>query len=90
MTARSLHQIIPYDAYSKAEAFLTQPLQIVAGSEAGSKWMSDDLLARAASKDKTLWSCPKLVHDLLHEPEGAAMIDGVARWLRCAGCGPSC
>ena len=34
-----------------------------------------------ASKDKTLWMCPKLVHDLLHEPEGADMADGVARWL---------
>ncbi|MDI1446320.1 alpha/beta hydrolase [Polyangium sp. 6x1] len=33
------------------------------------------------SKDKTLWMCPKLVHDLLHEPEGAEMADGVARWL---------
>ncbi len=52
MTARSLNQIITYDAYNKAEAFLTQPLQIVAGSVAGSKWMSDDLFARAASQDK--------------------------------------
>jgi hypothetical protein len=54
MTARSLAQIITYDAYHKAEAFLTQPLQIVAGTQAGSKWMSDDLLARAASTDKHL------------------------------------
>lgn len=51
-TARSLNQIITYDAFNKAEAFLTQPLQIVAGSVAGSKWMSDDLYRRAASKDK--------------------------------------
>lgn len=51
-TARSLNQIITYDAYNKAEAFLTQPLQIVAGSVAGSKWMSDDLYKRAGSKDK--------------------------------------
>lgn len=50
MTARSLTQIISYDAYNKAEAFLTQPILAVAGS----KWMSDDLLARAASKDKQL------------------------------------
>ncbi|ASC67793.1 hypothetical protein B9P52_27580 [Achromobacter denitrificans] len=54
MTARSLTQIISYDAYNKAEAFLTQPILAVAGSVAGSKWMSDDLLARAASKDKQL------------------------------------
>ncbi|AJG22433.1 alpha/beta hydrolase [Cupriavidus basilensis] len=53
MTTRSLNQIITYDAYNKAEAFLTQPLQIVAGSVAGSKWMSDDLFNRAASKDKS-------------------------------------
>jgi fermentation-respiration switch protein FrsA (DUF1100 family) len=51
-TARSLNQIIPYDAYHMADVFLTQPLQIVAGSNAGSKWMSDDLFARAASTDK--------------------------------------
>jgi fermentation-respiration switch protein FrsA (DUF1100 family) len=30
-TARSLNQIITYDAYHKAEAFLTQPIQEVAG-----------------------------------------------------------
>lgn len=34
-----------------------------------------------ASKDKTLWTCPKLVHDLLHEPERADISDGIARWL---------
>lgn len=52
--ARNLTQIITYDAYNKAEAFLTQPILAVAGSNAGSKWMSDDLIARAASKDKVL------------------------------------
>jgi uncharacterized protein len=51
-TARSLNQIITYDAFNMAEVFLTQPLQIVAGSAAGSKWMSDDLYKRAASTDK--------------------------------------
>ncbi|XZG71647.1 alpha/beta hydrolase [Chitinibacteraceae bacterium HSL-7] len=51
---RNLNQIITYDAYNKAEAFLTQPILAVAGSVAGSKWMSENLLARAASTDKTL------------------------------------
>ena len=55
-TARSLNQIITYDAYNKAEAFLTQPLQIVAGSVAGSKWMSDDLYKRAASRTRSSMS----------------------------------
>ncbi|MCB2024226.1 MAG: alpha/beta hydrolase [Ottowia sp.] len=53
--ARCLTQIITYDAYHKAEAFLTQPVLSIAGSKAGSKWMSDDLIARAASKDKKMY-----------------------------------
>ncbi|HRF07186.1 MAG TPA: alpha/beta hydrolase [Xanthobacteraceae bacterium] len=69
MTARSLDQIIPYDAYNKAEAFLTQPLQIVAGSEAGSKWMSDDLLKRAASKDKAMHVVKGSNHMQLYDGE---------------------
>lgn len=54
MTTRSLSQIITYDAFHKAEAFFTQPLLVIVGSEAGSKWMSDDLFARAASADKSV------------------------------------
>lgn len=52
-TLRSLNQIIAYDAYHMADVYLTQPIQIVAGSTAGSKWMSDDLFDRAASTDKS-------------------------------------
>jgi len=51
-TARSLNQIITYDAFQKAEVFLTQPLMMVVGSNAGSKWMSDDLIERAATSNK--------------------------------------
>lgn len=69
MTARSLDQIIPYDAYSKAEAFLTQPLQVIAGSEAGSKWMSDNLLKRAASNDKTMHVVEGSNHMQLYDGE---------------------
>lgn len=69
MTARSLPQIITYDAYHKAEAFLTQPLQIVAGSQAGSKWMSDDLLARAASNDKHLHMIDGANHMSLYDKQ---------------------
>jgi len=46
-TARNLNQIITYDAYNMAEVFLTQPLQIVAESLAGSEWMSDSCLANS-------------------------------------------
>lgn len=69
MTARSLDQIIPYDAYHKAEAYLTQPLLVIAGSEAGSKWMSDDLFARAASKDKQFHAVEGSNHMQLYDGE---------------------
>ncbi|MBB5406418.1 hypothetical protein HDG34_000333 [Paraburkholderia sp. HC6.4b] len=52
-TLRSLNQIVTYDAYHLADIYLTQPLLIVAGSEAGSRWMSEELFDRAASKDKS-------------------------------------
>ena len=72
-TARSLSQIIPYDAFTNAEAFLTQPLLMVAGSEAGSKWMSDTLLKRAASKDKKLYVVQGSNHMRFYD--GAKYID---------------
>lgn len=68
-TARSLAQIIPYDAFHKAEAFLTQPLRMVVGSEAGSKWMSEDLLARAASGDRALHVVEGANHMELYDGE---------------------
>lgn len=66
-TARSLTQIITYDAYNKAEAFFTQPLLAIAGSVAGSKWMSEDLIARAASTDKTLYVVDGANHMSLYD-----------------------
>ena len=66
-TARSLTQIITYDAYNKAEAFFTQPLLAIAGSQAGSKWMSEDLIHRAASTDKTLYVVDGANHMSLYD-----------------------
>ena len=84
MTARSLDQIIPYDAYSKAEAYLTQPLLVVAGSEAGSKWMSDDLFARAASTDKQFHVVEGSNHMQLYdgEPQIADAISALAPFFK--------
>ena len=70
-TARSLTQIISYDAYNKAEAFFTQPLLMIVGSDARSKWMSDDLIARAASKDKKLHIVKSSNHMTLYDREDA-------------------
>lgn len=52
--ARNLTQLVTYDAFNMAEVFLTQPVLMVVGSQAGSKWMSEDLIRRAASQDKQL------------------------------------
>jgi uncharacterized protein len=53
-TTRSLAQLVTYDAFHNVDIFLTQPIQIVAGSDAGTRWMSEDLYKRAASKNKNL------------------------------------
>lgn len=52
MLSRSLTQLVTYDAFNYAEAFLVQPLQIVVGSKSGCRWMSDDIYNRAVSADK--------------------------------------
>jgi len=72
-TLRSLNQIITYDAYHMADVYLTQPIQIVAGSKAGSKWMSDDLFDRAASTDKSFHVVEGANHMDLYD--GKAFVD---------------
>lgn len=69
LTTRSLSQIITYDAYNKAEAFFTQPLLAVVGSVAGSAWMSDDLIERAASMDKRKYIINGANHMSLYDRE---------------------
>lgn len=68
-TARSLTQIISYDAYKKAEAFFTQPLLAIVGNVAGSAWMSDDLLERAATTDKRKYVIEGANHMSLYDKE---------------------
>ncbi|MGY3864513.1 alpha/beta hydrolase [Aeromonas bivalvium] len=54
LPTRSLAQLVTYDAFSKVELFLTQPLLVIAGSDAGTRWMSEALHQRAASQEKEL------------------------------------
>lgn len=51
---RNFTQLVTYDAFHLADLFLTQPLMIVAGSQAGSRWISEKLYDLAASTDKNL------------------------------------
>lgn len=59
---RSLMQLVTFDAFHLADLFLTQPIQIVAGEDAGTRWISEDLFRRAASKDKHLHIVPGASH----------------------------
>jgi len=78
-TLRSMGQIITYDAYHMADVYLTQPIQIVAGSVAGSKWMSDDLYDRAASTDKAFHVVEGANHMDLYD--GQTFVDEAASVL---------
>ncbi|GAA5015980.1 alpha/beta hydrolase [Streptomyces krungchingensis] len=49
---KSVSRIFTFDAFHMVEDLLTQPILIVAGSEAGSLWMSTELHGRARSPKK--------------------------------------
>lgn len=44
-----------------------QPLLVIAGSKAESKWMSDNLMSRAASADKTFHIVEDANHMALYD-----------------------
>lgn len=66
-TARSLTQLVTYDAFNMAEVFLTQPLFMVVGSIAESKWMSDDLMNRAGTENKQMYIVEGANHMKLYD-----------------------
>ncbi|MGW2857693.1 alpha/beta hydrolase, partial [Streptomyces sp. NPDC001215] len=49
---KSVSRIFTFDAFHMVEDLLTQPILIVAGSEAGSLWMSTELHGRVRSPKK--------------------------------------
>lgn len=59
--AKSLPKIIAYDAFQLVEDLLTQPILIIAGSEAGSLWASTELHSRVRSQKKLV-----IVEDATH------------------------
>lgn len=50
--AKSLDKIFAYDAFHLVEDLLTQPILLIAGSDAGSLWTTTGLHARARSEKK--------------------------------------
>lgn len=67
---RSLMQLVTFDAFNLVEQFLTQPILIVAGENAGTRWISEDLFRRVASKDKQLHIVPGASHIGLYDQPG--------------------
>lgn len=58
---------ILFDGFGQADKLLTQPLLLIAGSEAGSLWHSQELNQKAASKDKELFIVKGATHMDLYD-----------------------
>ncbi|HHZ8502591.1 TPA: alpha/beta hydrolase [Morganella morganii] len=67
ITTRSLAQLITYDAFNHADIFLTQPLLVIAGSEAGTRWLSEKIYQKAASENKTLYVVDGATHIAMYD-----------------------
>ncbi|WP_209806600.1 hypothetical protein [Agrobacterium rubi] len=67
----SVATLASFTGFEGADTFMTQPLLIVAGSEAGSLWHSQELNTRAASKDKELFIIEGATHMDLYDGQGA-------------------
>ena len=58
---------ILFDGFGQADRLLTQPLLLIAGSEAGSLWQSQELIKKAASKNKELFIVKGATHMDLYD-----------------------
>jgi uncharacterized protein len=69
----SLDKLVAFDAFTGIDTLLTQPLLLIAGSDAGSKWHSDRAYALAKS-EKELFVVPGGTHMSLYDRDvGKAM-----------------
>lgn len=72
MLMQSLSALVSFTGFDRADTLLTQPLLIVAGSEAGSLWHSQELHARAAGP-KELVIVPGATHMDLYDGKGVTV-----------------
>ena len=61
--------MVAFTGFDRIDTLLTQPLLVVAGSDAGSLWHSEEL-ARAASPQKELAIIPGATHMDLYDGPG--------------------
>lgn len=71
MLMTSISTGMSFTGFEGADTFITQPLLVIAGSEAGSLWHSNELHAKAASRDKELFVIPGATHMDLYDGPGA-------------------
>ncbi|MCW2370056.1 alpha/beta hydrolase [Sphingobium sp. B11D3D] len=71
MLMTSVSTLASFTGFEGADTFITQPLLMIAGSEAGSLWHSRELIAKAASKHKELVVLPGVTHMDLYDGAGA-------------------
>lgn len=72
-TFTSVAKLLTYDAFNMADRYLTQPLLLIAGSDAESLWHSQNLMDKAASVTKELYLIEHARHvDLYDLPQYVA------------------
>ena len=79
MLYTSLGYAVYFDAFDQADKLLTQPLLLIAGSEAGSLWHSQELDQKAASVQKELFIIKGATHMDLYD--GKKYVPQVAKKL---------
>ena len=76
MLMTSVSTLASFTGFEGAETFITQPILMIAGSEAGSLWHSEELNARAASRNKELFVVDGATHMDLYDGDGASLAAG--------------
>ena len=70
MLLTSASYMVAFTGFDRIDTLLTQPLLVVAGSEAGSLWHSQELYARAAATQKELFIIDGATHMDLYDGPG--------------------
>lgn len=69
MLLTSMSYLISFNGFDQADQLLTQPLLLIAGSNAESLWHSEELFSKAASKEKELYIIKGATHMDLYDGE---------------------
>jgi hypothetical protein len=72
MLLTGLSYFVSFSAFDRVDTLLTQPLMVVAGSDAGSLWHSEELYAKAAGP-KELFVIDGATHMDLYDGEGVGV-----------------